>query len=264
MVNRSNAPSGDRPLVEHDRRPGVTPGDPARGYRTTAPADVLADREVHVVPGDPLDPPLVPELREPGVDVDERCPPKPAADRVRAHVAADVDEQVAPCGRVGVGVLEPEAFGGGARVVEVRWSRVVRLLDQAHPTAEPAEAERVAQPHPGLAAVCRPCSRARRRPRPRSRPELLEQTRQDEPGVEALLGKQAGRSRVRRVVGEDPLRSGHRLVQRREREQPLAERIVSGQAGVLDERRLAAREVAGCSVAEPARMRASRRSPSRP
>ena len=146
-------PVGDRPLVEHDRRPGVTPGDPARGDRTTAPADVLADREVHVVPGDPLDPPLVPELREPGVDVDERGPPKPAADDVRAHVAADVDEQVAPCGRVGVGVLEPEAFGGGARVVEVRWSRVVRLLDQAHPTAEPAEAERVAQPHPGLAAV---------------------------------------------------------------------------------------------------------------
>ena len=138
------APRRDRgePVEAPVRRPATRRARPAAGCDASRSrmsgigqprsADVLADREVHVVPGDPLDPPLVPELREPGVDVDERCPPKPAADRLRAHVAADVDEQVAPCGRVGAGVLEPEAFGDRARVVERPWSRVVRLLDQAH------------------------------------------------------------------------------------------------------------------------------------
>ena len=85
-------PRGRRPLLEHDRRTGVAPVQPARGDRAADAADVLADGEVDVVHRDLLDPAFVPELGETRVDVDEGSSAEAPPYLVGADVAAHVHE----------------------------------------------------------------------------------------------------------------------------------------------------------------------------
>src|SRR5437764_4932947 len=57
------------------------------------------------------------------------------------------------------------------------------------------------------------------------------------------------------VVGEDLLGAANCLLEIGERQEPLANRTVPGEAGVLDESGTPRREIAHGAVAEPARVR---------
>src|SRR5215208_7075687 len=63
-------------------------------------------------------------------------------------------------------------------------------------------------------------------------PKLLQQPTEHAGRVEPLLGQHARRPRVPIVVGDDPLDAFDRFLDRREAEQPLADRMVAAEAGV--------------------------------
>src|SRR6266568_8331524 len=80
---------------------------------------------------------------------------------------------------------------------------------------------------------------------------VFEEADEDPVRVEVLLGKGARSLAVRVVRTLDPARALDRVVERAEAHDPLAGRLAAAPAGVLDEHRLARRQVPDRPVAEP-------------
>src|ERR1043166_3312066 len=80
----------DRPFGQHHRRPRRQPVGFAGRNWATWPADVLADREKHIVTVDGEHSLGIPDLREAWVDVDVGAPARQAQESLAAKVPADV------------------------------------------------------------------------------------------------------------------------------------------------------------------------------
>ena len=128
-----------------------------------------------------------------------------------------------------------------------------KLLDEAHVEPEPLKAADPAHPDPRLAARAglvgeRSRDDDARHATPRS-PSSRGRTAR---GREVLLGERASGAAVTLVVTDDLLRARDGLLECLEGDEPLAGWHDIVEAGVLDEHRTPARQVAGASVAEPA------------
>ena len=183
---RETVGSGRRnegPILEDDRLASGDPFDAATRKVALGRADVLADREVHVVVGDArvAHPRGMPELGEPGIDIDVRLPAEPAEQGGRPEVPADVHQEVggarelselgerrAERASIAREQCRDEAVSPGdfpeelevGRLLDVARrargvdaTRDVDLFEQMDVGAEPSQAVGPTDTDPGLAAV---------------------------------------------------------------------------------------------------------------
>src|SRR5712691_12432776 len=88
--------------------------------------------------------------------------------------------------------------------------------------------------------------------RSRGDAHVAEQPSEDSVGVEVHFGDGPRGLAMSIVISRDPLRSVDGFVQGAEGQQAFADRQIATEAGILDQGRLAASQVANGSIAEPA------------